>query len=269
MERNELAHGAGVTANVSEPDGSAVFPGRRSGGLEDGWRPAASRGELDSARKYLPRERDDSRRFGRGGESGARPTGAMDSAICQSRDVLIQVLVECDSDLGEHSLDVAVLAEATASRLNLDDERKRQVRLAAELHDVGKLAISDGILEKPRPLSRGERVAVERHTLVGERILAAAPGLRGIAKIVRSSHEWVDGTGYPDRLLATEIPIESRVIGVCDAYHAMVSDRPYRRAMTAEAAIAELQRSAGSQFDREVVEVLCGLVSEAEGQAAP
>jgi two-component system, cell cycle response regulator len=99
------------------------------------------------------------------------------------------------------------------------------------------------------PLAEDEIAFIRRHTIIGERILCAAPALAKAAKLVRSTHEWFDGDGYPDRLSGEDIPLGARIIGVCDAYHAMISDRPYRRARRSADAIAELRRCAGTQFD--------------------
>ena len=127
-------------------------------------------------------------------------------------------------------------------------------RLAAEFHDIGKAAIPASILDKPGPLDPAERAFMQRHSLIGERIVAAAPTLEAIAPIVRAAHERPDGGGYPDGLHLDEIPICSRIIAVVDAYDAMTSDRPYRQAIPATAALAELRRHAGTQFDPGVVE---------------
>jgi HD-GYP domain-containing protein (c-di-GMP phosphodiesterase class II) len=125
---------------------------------------------------------------------------------------------------------------------------------AAELHDVGKIAIPDSILHKPGPLDAREQEFMRRHTIIGESILNAAPALAGAGGLVRSSHERYDGTGYPDGLLAEEIPLPSRIIFVCDSFQAMTTDRPYRQAMNEDDALAELRRCAGTQFDPAVVD---------------
>ena len=111
---------------------------------------------------------------------------------------------------------------------------------AAALHDVGKVAIPDAILDKPGPLDEAEWEFMRTHTLIGERILAEAPALAEAAKIVRSSHERYDGDGYPDGLAGDEIPLAARIIAVCDSFDAMTSDRPYRTAMSTEGALSEL-----------------------------
>lgn len=176
------------------------------------------------------------------------------AADCQATSALLQVLAERNPELGMHVDGVTHLCEAVGRAFALDDERIECLRHAATLHDIGKAAIPDAILHKPGPLSDEEWGFMRRHTVIGERILAAAPSLEGAAHFVRASHERFDGGGYPDGLAGEAIPLESRIIGVCDAYDAMVSDRPYRNAKSAGAALAELQRCAGAQFDPRVVE---------------
>ena len=136
------------------------------------------------------------------------------------------------------------------------------IRHAAELHDVGKVAVPDGILSKPGPLDDAEWGFIRRHTLIGERIIAAAPALRQVASLVRSSHERWDGTGYPDQLAGGDIPLGSRIVAVADAYDAMTSDRVYRGRLSEGDAISELARCAGSQFDPDVIEAFCAAWAE-------
>jgi diguanylate cyclase (GGDEF)-like protein len=180
------------------------------------------------------------------------------SASRQSRDVLLRALSERSPELGGHGNAVATLSEATARRLGLDREELEIVRHAAELHDVGKVAIPDDILLKPGPLTGEEWSFIRRHPVAGERIIAAAPALGPVAKLVRASHERWDGTGYPDRLGGDDIPLGARIIAVADAFDAMTSGRPYRAAVSQPEAIAELRACAGSQFDAIVVEAFCG-----------
>jgi diguanylate cyclase (GGDEF)-like protein/putative nucleotidyltransferase with HDIG domain len=184
----------------------------------------------------------------------AHKRGDRRSASNQSKDVLLRAVHERSPNLGLHGGEVADLAEHTARRLGLELEEVRAVRQGAELHDIGKLAVPDAILNKPGPLDEAEWAFMRRHTVVGERILSAAPALLDVAKLVRSSHERFDGDGYPDALAGEQIPLGSRVIAVCDAWDAMVTDRPYRRAMSREDALAELERCAGTQFDPQVVD---------------
>ena len=142
----------------------------------------------------------------------------------------------------------------------------RTLRQAAELHDVGKLAIPEEILNKPGPLSDDEWEFVRRHTLIGERILGAAPPLGEAGKLVRSTHEHWDGSGYPDGLASSEIPLGARIIAVCDSFDAMTSPRPYAKALSSEQAIRELFRSAGTQFDPDVVEAFAAVQADLNAQ---
>ena len=131
------------------------------------------------------------------------------------------------------------------------------VRQASELHDIGKVAIPDAILGKPGPLTEEEWAFIHRHPVIGERIILAAPALSRVAALVRASHERWDGTGYPDQLAGDEVPVGARVVAVADAYAAMTGGRPYREARTADEALAELRREAGTQFDPAVVDAWC------------
>jgi diguanylate cyclase (GGDEF)-like protein len=179
-----------------------------------------------------------------------------------ARDALLQVLAEQNADLATHLGHVADLAARTAAALDLPQDQVERTRLAAELHDVGKAAIPAWILDKPGPLDAAERAFVERHSAIGERIVAAAPALEAIAPIVRAAHERPDGTGYPDGLLLDQIPMPARIIAVVDAFDAMTNDRPYRTAMPVADAVAELRRHAGSQFDTTVVEAFAAAIAE-------
>jgi diguanylate cyclase (GGDEF)-like protein len=179
--------------------------------------------------------------------------GSRASSSIQSRDVLLRALAELRPDMEHHVNAVAVLAEAVASALALSPHVVEQIRHAAQLHDIGKIAIPDEILHKRGQLSEEERSFVRGHTIVGERILSAAPALAEVAALVRSSHECYDGGGYPDGLAGDAIPIGSRIIAVCDAFDAMTSDRPSRLAMAPADAVAELERGSGRQFDPEIV----------------
>ena len=157
-----------------------------------------------------------------------------------------------------------------AERLGLPAHEVKLHPLAAELHDVGKTAIPDAILNKPGPLDDDEWEFMRRHTVIGERIILAAPSLAPTAELVRSSHERFDGTGYPDALRGEEIPLGASIIAVCDAFDAMVSERPYRDAMSPADALVELRRCAGTQFDPGVVEAFCAVAEESDtaGRAA-
>jgi two-component system, cell cycle response regulator len=194
----------------------------------------------------------------------AQKHGRRSSASRQTRDVLLRVLHERDPHLGEHMRGVAELAGAVARDLGLGNEEVEDVVRAAELHDVGKMGVPEAIVEKPAALDDEEWAFMRRHTLIGERILSAAPALAGVARLVRSSHERFDGTGYPDGLAGEKIPLGSRIVAVCDAYDAMTSARPYRESLPAEAAISELRRCAGTQFDPRVVDSFARVLEAGE-----
>ena len=178
----------------------------------------------------------------------------------QVRDALVQLVVEQNAELATHATSVADLAAATAAHLGLTAEEVARTRIAAELHDIGKTAIPASILEKPGPLNEDEWEFIKRHTLIGERIVAAAPALAHIAPVVRSSHERQDGGGYPDGLTADAIPLAARIVAVVDAFDAMITHRPYKPAVSAADALAELHRCAGTQFDPIVVEAFASVI---------
>jgi diguanylate cyclase (GGDEF)-like protein len=182
--------------------------------------------------------------------------GARSGAARQATDALVRALEERSPALGPHVADVAQLAEAVGRRLGLTDDRRHVLQQAAELHDVGKFAIPDSVLEKQGPLTDEEWDLVRQHTVIGERILVAAPALKEVSAIVRATHERYDGAGYPDELETTNIPLEARIIAAADAYCAMTTLRSYRPAMSRSTAILELQRCRGTQFDPRVVDAL-------------
>jgi two-component system cell cycle response regulator len=182
----------------------------------------------------------------------------------QSNEVLMDALAKRGPDCGDHLHGLAEIVEAVAVKLGVGIEELEQIRMAAELHDVGKTALPTTILQKSFPLDREERKFVERHSLIGERILHAAPALHRVARIIRWTHESYDGSGYPDHLSGTDIPLGARIIGVCDAFDAMISKRPYRKAMSVDDAKTELRRHAGSQFDPLVVDAFCAVMQERE-----
>jgi diguanylate cyclase (GGDEF)-like protein len=184
------------------------------------------------------------------------------SAGRQSADVLLQALHERSPELGDHLVDVARLAAEVGRRLGMSGEELDQLAQAAQLHDVGKMAIPDAILKKPGPLDREEWEFIRGHTVVGERIISAAPSLSQVSRIVRSSHERYNGSGYPDGLKGEEIPLPSRIIAVCDAYDAMIGPRPYRLGMNRDNAASELRRCANAQFDPVVIEFFLSVVDE-------
>jgi two-component system, cell cycle response regulator len=188
------------------------------------------------------------------------------SAVQQLRDVLLQAFQERYPDLQEHQQGVGALALAVGRRLGMAGEELDVMARAAELHDVGKIAIPDSILQKEGPLDEEEWRFMRRHTILGERILMAAAALRPVARLVRCSHERFDGRGYPDGLRGEEIPLGARVIFVCDAFDAMTSQRSYSAAIGRAEALAELRACAGTQFDPAVVEAFIATLQESESR---
>lgn len=191
----------------------------------------------------------------------------------QTRDVLMHIMRAKQPSLEDHSSEVGQLCVRVGRRLGMNAEQLDELMRAAELHDIGKVGIPDAILDKPDALDAAEWELMRAHTLLGERILNAAPALRPVAVLVRASHERWDGKGYPDGLLGTEIPMGARIIAACDAYEAMTTDRSYRPAGDHASACAELRRAAGTQFDPEVVEALleelaAGPLSDASARRA-
>ena len=198
----------------------------------------------------------------------ARKGGRRLSAGSQSRDVLLRTLSETRPDLHAHLRGTAELAREVGRELGMRPEALDEVARAAELHDVGKMAIPDAILEKSGPLDDAEWTFMRRHTIIGERILLAAPALRSAARLVRASHERWDGLGYPDGLAGDAIPLGARVVAACDAYHAMTTKRPHRPSRSSSEALAELYRCAGTQFDREVVDAFARVLERDAAHAA-
>jgi two-component system cell cycle response regulator len=177
----------------------------------------------------------------------------------QPHRALVQALFEREPDLEDHITSVTRLSLAVARELGIDKPACEELELAAQLHDIGKLAIPDATLTKPGPLDDQERKLIEQHTLIGQRILSASPAFGRIALIVRATHESWDGSGYPDGLAGEEIPLAARIIAVCDAYSAITSSRAYRSRSSHKDALAEITSHAGTQFDPAVVETF-GLV---------
>jgi two-component system, cell cycle response regulator len=193
--------------------------------------------------------------------------GARRTAVAQrsATHVLLQIVRERDPALRAHTQEVGGWAAEVARRLGADVDAVEQARLGGELHDVGKTAIPDAILGKPGPLTDVEWEFMQTHTVVGERILLADSALAAIAPIARSHHERWDGAGYPDRLEGEAIPAAARIVAVCDAYEAMVADRPYRVGRPPAEALAELERCAGSHFEPAVVEAFVAMMLDVGG----
>lgn len=182
---------------------------------------------------------------------------ALSTAYRGTATLLGYVVEKDDQYTGAHSRDVVDLSRATTALLGLSASQRRAVEYVAMLHDVGKIFVPKEILNKPGELDAYEWQVIRSHTIQGERILKQVGGaLARVARYVRSSHERFDGHGYPDGLTREAIPIESRIVSVCDAFSAMTTDRPYRAAMPIDAALDELRECSGTQFDPQVVSAL-------------
>jgi HD-GYP domain-containing protein (c-di-GMP phosphodiesterase class II) len=178
-------------------------------------------------------------------------------------EALVSAVEASVDEMSAHARTIADLALQVGLALGFGPAALRRLELSALFHDVGKLAIPRSILKKPGPLTSAEREVVEQHPILGERILEPVAELEDVRRVVRSAHEHFDGTGYPDGLAGEEIPIESRIILVCDTYHAMTTDRPYRRALDRDEANSRLRAGAGSQFDPAVVDALLRVLGTA------
>jgi HD-GYP domain-containing protein (c-di-GMP phosphodiesterase class II) len=188
----------------------------------------------------------------------------------QVRDVLLQAIAERRAGgAGTPMPRVAAHAVAVGRRIGLDLTELDVLVRAAELQDIGKLAIPDQVLSKQGPLTDAEWELIRRHPVVGERILQAAPALVPVARLVRSCSERFDGSGYPDGLRGEEIPLGSRIIAVCVAFDAMTSPRPYRPSRPPEEAFVELCRCVGDQFDPMVVAAFAAALGERYPAASP
>jgi putative nucleotidyltransferase with HDIG domain len=180
--------------------------------------------------------------------------------------ILFGALEAKDAYTAEHTREVALLAERLGRRLGMGEADLVTLGHAAMLHDVGKIAVSTEILTKPAALSESEYDEIKQHTLAGVRMLERIEEFAPVLPLIRSAHERWDGAGYPDGLAGKDIPFGSRVICACDAFHAMVSDRPYRLARSVDEAIDEMIHCAGTQFDPVVVDAL---VAEIRGEDLP
>jgi diguanylate cyclase (GGDEF)-like protein len=192
--------------------------------------------------------------------------GGRASTVNQTTELARSVIAENDLGLHEHSNGVAAMAQAIGTELGLDEDQVVDLRRVADLHDIGKVGVPRAILDHPGPLRDQDWQFIHQHTLIGERILASAPALALIARLVRSTHERYDGTGYPDRLAGDDIPLLSRIVFVCDSWDAMTNgSRRYRTQLTPEQAQAELQNSAGTQFDPTIVDAALTVIRRQQG----
>lgn len=177
-------------------------------------------------------------------------------------DLVVTTLDAKDPTTFEHSYRVAELTEWLADAMNLPRSRREALHIAAHLHDIGKVGVSDPVLNKVGPLSEDEKLQLQSHSVIGFNILNRLPSLARLARFVRHHHERWDGLGYPDGLAGESIPLESRIIALADSLDAMTSNRPYRYRKTYEWALQEVQDHAGSQFCPKCVEILLSRKAE-------
>jgi HD-GYP domain-containing protein (c-di-GMP phosphodiesterase class II) len=161
-----------------------------------------------------------------------------------------------------HARWIANVAVEVGEELGLGEEALKNLELGALFHDIGKIGVPSTILSKPGPLSEPERLIIHKHPEIGERILSPVERLGSVRVIVKHCHERYDGMGYPDGLAGDDVPIESRIILVCDSFHAMTTDRPYRVRMPVEEALDRLRAAAGSQLDPKVVDAFLRVIEE-------
>jgi putative nucleotidyltransferase with HDIG domain len=195
--------------------------------------------------------------------SRARMSERLEDAYFATLGALAAALEAKDAYTNDHASQIADLAGRVCEELGLDGRTTRVVKLGALLHDIGKIGIPEAILRKPGALSGDEMLVMQRHPDIGARILEPVPYFAELVPLVRCSHERWDGRGYPDGRSADDIPLGSRVIAVCDAFHAMTEDRVYRRALPLTSAMAEIERCAGTQFDPVCARALLEVVGTA------
>jgi HD-GYP domain-containing protein (c-di-GMP phosphodiesterase class II) len=183
--------------------------------------------------------------------------------------LLSDVLEFEDEYTAEHSRSVVDIVDAVADEMGIEADSRQELEFAAMLHDVGKISIPKEILHKPSALTEDEFQVIKNHTIEGQFILDRVGGLLGrVGEIVRSCHERWDGQGYPDGLAGEQIPLPARIVFVCDAFNAMTTNRPYRKALDTEDALRELRDNAGTQFDADVVTALVAVIEQGRPRAA-
>ncbi len=187
---------------------------------------------------------------------------SLETTFLETVEALANALEANDEYTSSHARWITDLALKVGKGLGLDAQQLKRLELGALFHDIGKIGIPEAILSKPGPLTEAERRLIETHPELGERIIAPIDRLEDVRPIVRHCHERWDGAGYPDKLAGEGIPLESRIIFVCDAYHAMTTDRPYRKRLKKEVALTRLRESAGTQFDPRVVDVCVQVLAE-------
>ena len=208
--------------------------------------------------------------FSREREASMRKSLELGRAYRGTALLLRDLLEEDDEYTGRHTEDVVGLTVSVAERMGLDEDTRRSAELGALLHDIGKIAVPDEIINKPGPLNDEEWAIMKTHTVEGERMLAQVGGLLAdVGLVVRASHERWDGGGYPDGLAGDAIPLAACIVSACDAFNAMTTDRSYRKALPLAVAVGELRKHSGTQFCPAVVDALVELVLEAEAAEEP
>ena len=192
----------------------------------------------------------------------ARSYESLEETFVSTVEALANALEANDEYTSSHTRWITDMALRVGEAMGFEPVELKRLELGALFHDIGKIGIPTSILLKPGPLSAEERAIMEMHPELGERILEPIDRLAEVRTIVRSCHERWDGAGYPDRKAGEEIPLEARIILVCDAFHAMTTDRPYRKRLSCEEACRRLREGAGTQFDPNVVDVFLGLPLE-------
>jgi HD-GYP domain-containing protein (c-di-GMP phosphodiesterase class II) len=196
----------------------------------------------------------------------AEPYRELEQTYVGTAAALAAALEAKDDYTADHAQSIADLAVEVGRELGMERRALRDLRYGAIFHDIGKIAVPDAILHKPGKLTDDEFQVVKRHPVAGEQILAPVPFLADVRRIVRHDHERWDGDGYPDGLRGDDIPVGARIVFVVDAFHAMTSDRPYRKGMPEDEAEVQLRTGAGSQFDPEVVDAFMRVL-ERRGRA--
>jgi len=189
-------------------------------------------------------------------QAGAQQQTAQLLVQASGLQALTAALEARDHYTGGHCSMVVELARGVASELRLDKQETAEIEQVALLHDIGKIGIPDHILRKNSPLDPAEWTTMRTHSILGAEIVASIESLAHLTSAIRAEHERWDGTGYPDGLARDHIPLASRVTFACDAYHAMTSDRPYRRALDPDTALRQLQVNSGTQFDPTIIAAL-------------
>jgi HD-GYP domain-containing protein (c-di-GMP phosphodiesterase class II) len=201
--------------------------------------------------------------------TNANSFDSLEGTFISTVEALANALEASDEYTSSHARWITDTAQLVGARLDLDAPALKRLELGALFHDIGKIGIPSEILSKPGRLTPYERAVIETHPELGERIIEPIHRLRDVRRVVRHCHERFDGGGYPDGLSGSDIPLESRIVFVCDAFHAMTTDRPYRRRLSIAAARSRLEAGAGSQFDPKVVTAFLHLLDEHGERLAP